>query len=363
MLEAKPACSKIHRSVRKALDILSCAVPSVDGGFGGPQPSNVEGRHVDYAAENAKRLAAGLGLGSVFDSLQSGSQRLKTSMGLPAQAEAPTFRSEPTEMPGFSRDTLFPPAGIRSTEIPKSPSAAAPASQQPREGLSDEQRAAQNMHDAFAEATDTQAGKISGAFTAKKPIASGIAASQATTPAAPSGGPNVGVTDSSAGREVGPGSKQAQSGYGAQATQSASNPAASLRDFLGHSQGPQGSAYGQAPAQLPPDHFELKSHPLDQDYPATAGGPTATADSNEFEKPATQLGMPAFGGTEASESQSAYPANNDALITLSHGIGQSPIGGVETEPQGGVLLSALLLFLKLNKFLVRSRHATPTDVL
>ena len=77
--------------------------------------SPVDGRHVDYAAENAKRAAARMGLGSLFNSFDSGSQRLKTSMGLPSSPPP----SQPAEPSVFgTRGDRFPPAGNRSTEIP-----------------------------------------------------------------------------------------------------------------------------------------------------------------------------------------------------------------------------------------------------
>ena len=297
----------------------------MDGGFGEPQQPPVEGRHVDYAAENARKLAAGLGLGSVFDSLGAGSQRLKTSMGLPAQTEPATFRSEPSDLPGFSRDTLFPPAGIRSTEIvPDDPVNEATAAQQPHGGGSDAEKAAQNMHGAFAEATG-------GTHSAGHP--GGFGATGATSDIlGPAGSQGASATDRSAAQPVGPGQGFSQQGQGYGSAETTSTPAASLRDFLGHQ--PQGPSPVSASEQLPGVQTELKSHPLEEDYPTTPGEPSPTPSntpqpSTGFEKPATQIGMPAFGGEEAPESQSAQPANSDALITLSHGIGQSP----ETSPE------------------------------
>lgn len=90
------------------------------------QPA-VEGRHVDYAAENAKRALAAMGLGSLSTSLDAGSQRLKTSMGLPSQTTPPSFRSQPPELVVPSREDLYPPAGNRSTDLPsKEPKAKDP---------------------------------------------------------------------------------------------------------------------------------------------------------------------------------------------------------------------------------------------
>ena len=45
-------------------------------------PTPVEARHVDTAAENAKRAAAAAGLTGLLPSLDAGSQRLKSGMGL-----------------------------------------------------------------------------------------------------------------------------------------------------------------------------------------------------------------------------------------------------------------------------------------
>ena len=84
---------------------------SLDGQFPGQQEPQVEGRHVDYAAENAKRALAAIGLGSLTPSFDSGSQRLKTSMGLPSQPTPPSFRSNPSDV--FPREEMFPPAGQR----------------------------------------------------------------------------------------------------------------------------------------------------------------------------------------------------------------------------------------------------------
>lgn len=76
--------------------------------------SEVEGRHVDYAAENAKKAAVRMGLGSLLSSFDSGSQRLKTSMGIPTPDP-----SQAEDHTGFrSRQDRYPPAGNRGVEIP-----------------------------------------------------------------------------------------------------------------------------------------------------------------------------------------------------------------------------------------------------
>ena len=321
--------------------MVPSAVPSMDGGFAEPQQPPVQGRHVDYAAENARRLAAGLGLGSVFDSLGSGSQRLKTSMGLPAQTEPATFRSEPSDLPGFSRDALFPPAGIRSTEIlEEAPEGEATAAQQPHGGSLDAEKAAQNMRGAFTEATSgTQPGRYPGGSAA-----AGAASGVTGTAAQPPGrdihqgpAPSAAATASTAAREVGPDHGLSQRGQEIRPVQTANPPTASLRDFLGHQ--PHGATRAPASEQHPGVQRELKSHPIDKEYPTTAGGPSATAGqtqlpSMEFERPATHIGMPTFSGAEAPESQNTSPQNNNALITLQHGIGQSPVASPEPKPSG-----------------------------
>lgn len=73
---------------------------------------------MDYAAENAKRALAAMGLGSMAPSLDTGSQRLKSSMGLPLQTAPPSFRSDPPTLHVPSREELYPPAGNRSTDFP-----------------------------------------------------------------------------------------------------------------------------------------------------------------------------------------------------------------------------------------------------
>ena len=335
--------------------MVLCAVPSMDGGFAETQQPPTEGRYVDYAAENARKLAAGLGLGSVFDSLQSGSQRLKTSMGLPAQTEPATFRSEPSDLPGFSRDALFPPAGIRETDISQdSPEGETTAAQHPHGGGSDADKAAQNMRGAFAEATNGTKPSIHPKGFGAGGSAPGLTGTAASQAAAPGQGihheptPPAAATDSSAARAVGPGHGLSQQGQEIRPVQTA-NPAASLRDFLGHP--PSGASRAAALEQLPGGQRELKSHPIDEDYPTTAGGPSATAGqsqppSTEFEKPPTHIGMPAFGGSEAPESQNTSPANSNALITLAQGIGQSPVTSQEPKTRGnGPSLAALPLML------------------